>query len=64
MAAVQSLESAIEAMEKSDSTSFAVHHQAQTALTDAWESLADAGIIRGSKIVKPSHTELVNRVIA
>lgn len=64
MAAVESLESAIDAMEKSDSTSFAVHHQAQTALTDAWESLADAGIIRGSKIVKPSHTELVNRVIA
>nr|WP_120492013.1 FUSC family protein [Corynebacterium lactis] len=61
--AVRSLEASIAALERSNSSAFAVHHQTQTALTDAWFSLADAGIIRGSKIIDDSQADLVERVI-
>ncbi|WP_018296090.1 FUSC family protein [Corynebacterium lubricantis] len=37
------------------------HHQAQTAVSDAWSALGDAGIISGGKVVHPSQRHLVER---
>lgn len=62
--AVQVLENALDNLEKSDAYAFAVHHQAQTALTDAWFMLADAGAIRGGTIADRAQADLVERVIA
>ena len=61
--AVAALEKAADAFEES-SDILAKHHQAQSALSTAWQALADAGIVRGGRIRLPSQASLVHRALA
>lgn len=61
---VDTLERAAEDYANADKDHLARHHQAQTALSDAWQSLADAGIVSGGRIINQSQSELVRRTLA
>lgn len=62
--AVAALEKAADAFVNSDSDFLARHHQAQSAISTAWQALADAGVIRGGRIRRPAQAELVHRALA
>ena len=61
--AVAALEKAADAFEGA-SDILAKHHQAQSALSTAWQALSDAGIIRGGRIRRPDQASLVHRTLA
>ncbi|QRP61534.1 FUSC family protein [Corynebacterium minutissimum] len=61
--AVAALEKAADAFEEA-SDILAKHHQAQSALSTAWQALSDAGIIRGGRIRRPDQASLVHRTLA
>ncbi|MHA2789530.1 FUSC family protein [Corynebacterium sp. S7] len=58
--AVITADKAVANFEESD-PSIGKHHQAQTAVSDAWSALGDAGIISGGKVVQSSQRHLVER---
>ena len=62
--AVAALEKAAAAFVDSSSDFLAKHHQAQSALSTAWQALADAGVIRGGRIRRPAQASLVHRALA
>ncbi len=61
--AVEAVEKAAAAFEASEGDSLARHHQAQSALYAAWQTLSDAGIIRGGRIIDLSQQQLVSRTL-
>ena len=62
--AVAALEKAAAAFVDSSSDFLAKHHQAQSALSTAWQALADAGIVRGGRIRRASQASLVHRALS
>ncbi|MDO5031064.1 FUSC family protein [Corynebacterium sp.] len=60
---VLAVEKAARAFENASTDVLARHHQAQTALYNAWQALADAGIIRGGRILQPEQAGLAERVL-
>ncbi len=60
--AVDTLEKAVEDFAEGEA-SVAKLHQARTALSNAWNMLADAGVIRAGRIVDDSRGELVRRTL-
>lgn len=63
-ATVENLERAAKAFQEAKDDELARHHQAQTALANAWEALSDAGIVRGGLIINESQSDLVDRTLA
>lgn len=61
-AAVRALEKATAAYLESDT--LARQHQARQALATAWQALADAGVVRGGRILNESSRDLVDRTRA
>jgi len=61
--AVAALEKATAAFVSGEDDSLARHHQAQTALSTAWQALADAGVIRGGRIINTAAAGLVDRTL-
>ncbi|WP_047241456.1 FUSC family protein [Corynebacterium epidermidicanis] len=62
--AVDVLEKAVRSFKEADGGSIAKRHQAETALANAWFALADARIVSGGRVIKPSGAELVQRALA
>lgn len=61
--AVDVLEKAVADFAAAGGPSVSLNHQAETALSAAWNSLADAGAIRGGRIVDDTRAPLVERTI-
>ena len=59
--AVNALEKATQGFLAADT--LARHHRAQTALARAWQTLADAGIVRGGRVIQESGRDLVERTL-
>lgn len=60
--AVDTLEKAVEDFAEGEA-SVAKLHQARTALSNAWNMLADAGVIRAGRIIDESRGDLVRRTL-
>lgn len=60
--AVDTLEKAVEDFAEGEA-SVAKLHQARTALSNAWNMLADAGVIRAGRIIDESRGDLVHRTL-
>ncbi|WP_328286421.1 FUSC family protein [Corynebacterium atypicum] len=60
--AVNTLERSVENFARAPRPAVAKKHAAETALQNAWYTLADAGLIRGGRIITDHGTELVARV--
>lgn len=59
--AVEAVEKAAESFCTADDDILSKHHQAQTATSNAWQALADAGHIRGGRVVSTDPEGLVQR---
>lgn len=60
--AVDVLEKSVQDFPQSPQQVVAKNHQAETALSNAWFALSDAGVLAGGQVRKPSQTDLVARV--
>lgn len=60
--AVEVLEKAVKSFQKAPQPAVAKNHQAETALSNAWFALSDAGILAGGQVRKKSQSDLVARV--
>lgn len=59
---VDVLEKALKDFQKAPQPAVAKNHQAETALSNAWFALSDAGILSGGQVRKSAQSDLVARV--
>lgn len=60
--AVEVLERAVKSYAEAPESPIARHHQAETALANAWFALSDAGVLAGGRVRRRSQEDLVARV--
>lgn len=60
--AVDVLEKAVKDFQRSPQQVVAKNHQAETALSNAWFALSDAGVLAGGQVRKTAQSDLVARV--